>query len=958
MPHHDNREFPEGVATPPAPLSRRDFVTLLGASAALAGLGGCMRAPDREILPYVNAPPDVVPGNPLHYATSMTIDGYATGLVVESHEGRPTKVEGNPDHPASLGAAGILEQASLLQLYDPHRASKPRVGRRPTTIDAVRAAFAPGALTRRVGARGAGLRLLLEPTSSPLVGELLTRVRAQYPDAAISFYAPLESSAPLDAARALLGAPLIPQYDFTKADVVVSLGADVLSAGPFHLRYASDFATRRRRVPSGRLYVAETAPSPTSTLAHGRVALGPSAIGEAAAALLESVTPPPGDGGSSTALGAALAGLAPATRAWVDAVAHDLAANRGRSIILAGAQQPAEVHTIAYALNAALGNVGQTAWFTQSPILEAGERSHDLATFVEGLESGADTLLVFEVNVGYAAPRELDVIRRVRAVPNALYLGAYDDETARATAWHIPASHYLESWGDARAYDGTLSIVQPLIAPLYESLTVAELLGALAGVGATDLHDLLTKSADASWEDALRRGVVAGSAAPHLAPGVQPSAAAEAQHTIMERAGRPAGVEVALVPSASVYDGRFANNAWLQELPDPVTKLTWDNAALMSPALAARTQCATGDVVRLSRAEESIEVPVLVVAGHADDAVSLAMGYGRDGAEGTARGVGVNASPLRAANAPYVAHGVRVASTGAHRELAVTQTHWVVEGREKEIVTGGGVFGDTSRARSRNHRRPLTLYEPAAPSSTGFGADQWAMTIDLDLCTGCSACVVACQAENNVPTVGKKGVLERREMHWLRIDRYVDDAAQQVEVQPMLCQHCEKAPCEYVCPVNATVHSDDGLNEMVYNRCVGTRFCSNNCPYKVRRFNWFDYNDELAETVRMAKNPAVTVRQRGVMEKCTFCVQRIRRAQSDAELAGAPRTGPVTTACEQACPTHAIVFGSLTDPSSEVARLSEDPRAFSALDDLGTVPRVRYLRRGSDASRREADDAR
>jgi molybdopterin-containing oxidoreductase family iron-sulfur binding subunit len=891
----------------------------------------------------------------------MTIDGYATGLIVESHEGRPTKVEGNPDHPASLGAAGILEQASVLQLYDPHRARVPRAGRRRATLDAARAALAPAALSRRIGARGAGLHVLLEPTGSPLVAELIARVRAQYPDAAVSFYAPLASAAPLEAARTLFRAALVPQYDFSKADVVVSLSADFLAAGPFRLRHAADFATRRSHAPAARLYVAETQPSPTSTLADRRIALAPSLIGRAATALFDAVAAASGDNGSS--LGSATPDLPPAARAWVEAVARDLAANRGRSIVIAGPEQAAAVHTITYVLNSALGNVGQTTWFTASPLIEPGEPSHDLGMIAAKIQTNTDTLVILDVNVCYGAPADLDLERRIRSVPNAFYLGAYDDETARSSAWHVPASHYLELWGDARAYDGTVSLVQPLIAPLYESLSTAEVLAALAGLGVANVHDLLTQSdaarGGAAWEDVLRRGVIPGSELPRVIPAAPMAAATDALRSIASTAAADS-IDIAFVRSATVHDGRFANNVWLQELPDPITKLTWDNAALVSPAFAASAHIGTGDVIRLTLDARSIEVPALVVVGHADGAVSLPIGYGRSGAEAAARGVGVNANVLRTVREPFAATGLRLTFTGRQRALATTQSHWDIEGRSKEILAGGEPFDVPDSVRSGNHRRPLTLYEPNAPSSTGFGADQWAMTIDLDLCTGCSACVVACQAENNVPTVGRKGVLESREMHWLRIDRYVDEASpDRVETQPMLCQHCEKAPCEYVCPVNATVHSDDGLNEMVYNRCVGTRFCSNNCPYKVRRFNWFDYNDELAETVRMAKNPSVTVRQRGVMEKCTFCVQRIRRAQIDAEEAGEPRTGPVVTACQQACPTHAIVFGSLTDPTSDVVRLARDPRAFSALEDLGTVPRVRYLRRRNDGNeRREAENAR
>jgi len=942
-------EFPEGAGSAPDPLSRRDFVSLVGASIALAGITGCVRKPDREILSYIDTPPEVVPGQALHYATSMTIDGYATGLVVESHEGRPTKVEGNPDHPASLGASGILEQASVLQLYDPHRARVPRAGRRTTSLDAVTAALGPSSLSRRVGTRGGGLRVLMEPTASPLITSLLSEVRTRYPDASIHFFAPLESASSLAAARSTLGASLVPQFDFSKADVIVALDADFLASGPFHLHHAADLAARRKQSPAARMYVAETAPSPTSTLADRRIALPPSGIARVATALFDAVAPI----GDSSSLGNEPQ-LSEAERAWVNHVARALIANRGRSAVIAGPRQPASVHTIAYALNEALANVGHTTWYTPVPIVEAGDPSHDPTAFAASLE-GVDTLLILDVNICYAAPADLDIARHLRVVPNSLYLGAYDDETARTTTWHVPASHYLESWGDARSYDGTIALVQPLIAPLYQSASVAEMLAALAGRRAPNVHDLLTRAwgqrhaggdAATAWSDALRRGVVRGSASSPLTPRTHGTAVADARRAAAAPAS-DAIIEIAIVPGRAVYDGRFANNAWLQELPDPITKLTWDNAALVGPAFATAHNCRTGSVVSLAVGAQAVEVPVIVVPGHAANAISIAMGYGRDGAEATARGVGVNANLLRTTHAPFAVTIARLAVSGESHGLAITQSHWTTEGRAPTILGQSQPGGDARSATKR--RRPLTLYEPQAPSSTGFGADQWAMTIDLDLCTGCSACVVACQAENNIPVVGKKGVLESREMHWMRIDRYVDgdESAPRFETQPMLCQHCEKAPCEYVCPVNATVHSDDGLNEMVYNRCVGTRFCSNNCPYKVRRFNWFDYNDELAETERMAKNPSVTVRERGVMEKCTFCVQRIRRAQIDSELAQEPHVKEVVTACQQACPTHAIVFGSLTNPDSEVARLSNDPRAFSALDQLGTVPRVRYLRRGA-----------
>ncbi len=660
--------------------------------------------------------------------------------------------------------------------------------------------------------------------------------------------------------------------------------------------------------------------------------------------------------------------LTQSERAWVIAAADDLAAHRGRGIVIAGAQQSAETHAIAHAINAVVGNAGSTIRYTRSPILDAGERSHDVAALSSDLRGGGiDTLLILEGNPAYSAPADVAFVTAVRGVRNSVYLGLYDNETARETTWFVPSAHYLESWGDGRAYDGTASLVQPLIAPLYDGHTVAEVLALVAGETGASAYDLVRRSWSANpgapsafdswWSESLVRGTIAGTAWPESTAVIRWDAV-RAAHAKLGTQKTREQIAINFVASPAVHDGRFADNGWLQELPDPVTKLTWDNAALMAPALATRLGISRGDEVELRLRERALKVPALIVPGHADYTVTLALGYGRSGAEAVARDVGVNANMIRTSAAPFADADVVVTRTGVHRNLAITQEHWSLEGR------GGDILGvvtasppskpqpaQSSRAAEATapprKRRPLTLYEPPAPSANGFGADQWAMVIDLNTCTGCGACVVACQAENNIPVVGRDGVLKSREMQWLRIDRYVEGPPEepQVSVQPMLCQQCEKAPCEYVCPVDATVHSDDGLNEMVYNRCVGTRFCSNNCPYKVRRFNWFDYNGEIAETERMVKNPEVTVRARGVMEKCTFCVQRIRTAQIDAQLADEPRTGPVMTACQQTCPTGAIIFGSLTDPSSEVLRLRDDPRCFSALDQLGTVPRVRYLAR-------------
>ena len=961
------REFPLSALSP-GELTRREFVTLLGASVALAGLGACVREPAEKILPYVSGAPEAVPGAALHFATSMVLDGYATGLLVTSHEGRPTKIEGNPDHPASLGAAGIFEQGSVLQLYDPHRARYVQAGRRRSSWAALVAAFSPAGLKNRVGARGAGLRLLLEPTSSPLTIAMLARVQAMYPDSRTYFYSPLSNAGAMRSAQSVLGGALIPQHDFRTADVVVSLGSDFCASGPFSLRYARHFGARRRVLsPASRLYVAECAPTPTGHLADHRVSASPTALGNIAAALLATIA---GNAhvGSRVPAGtvrasAASIPLTPTARDWVNSAASDLTAHAGRAIVIAGETQSAEVRAVAHALNAALGNSGSTTSlvsYTASPIAGAGETGHDLATFASDLTGGGvDTLLVLEGNPVYTAPVDLNLAHAVGSVRNSLYLGMYDDETARATTWLAPAAHYLESWGDARAYDGTLSMIQPLIAPLYDGHTAAEVLAMIAGGASQSGHDMLRANSSASragggafeswWNDSIARGTVAGSTSPVVAASIRWDAVATAHAQLAAPVARDQ-LEIRFVGSPAVHDGRFSDNGWLQELPDAVTKLTWDNALMVGPAYAGRAKLATGDEVQVDLRGRALKVPAVIVPGHPNEAVTLAMGYGRSGAEAVARGVGVNANTIRTWGEPYNDVGVTIKPTGGHRTLAITQEHWSLEGRGDSII---GVAVADSVAQQiappttpPKKRRPLTLYEPAEPSPDGFGADQWAMVIDLNTCTGCGACVVACQAENNIPVVGRDSVLKSREMQWMRIDRYIQGTPDEpvVTLQPMLCQQCEKAPCEYVCPVDATVHSDDGLNEMVYNRCVGTRFCSNNCPYKVRRFNWFDFNGEITETERMVKNPEVTVRARGVMEKCTFCVQRIRHAQIDAELENKP-TGPVVTACQQTCPTGAIIFGSLTNPTSEVVKQREDPRCFSALDELGTVPRVRYLAR-------------
>jgi molybdopterin-containing oxidoreductase family iron-sulfur binding subunit len=907
-------------------LSRRGFLKLLGASLALAGLDGCTRMPAEKILPYVNQPPELTPGIPVHYATSMVVDGFATGLIVEAHEGRPTKIEGNPEHPASLGAAGVLEQASVLQLYDPNRATRVRSGRTVSSWQAFAAAFAPARLRARVG-QGERFALLLEPTSSPLVGDLLARLQTLYPRMSVYFYAPLASRE-----------ATVRQYDLQRADVILAVDSDFLSSGPFNLRYARQFANRRRNPRSGmnRLYAMEATFSVTGAAADHRLRVRPSAI--------ESLLRELRGGTSSDTSG---------DSAWMHAVSADLSAHRGRSVVIAGERLSPRSRALVDEINAALGNVGSTVWHTPSPLLAAGDERSGLPALVDAMRGGSvDTLICVGGNPAYASPASLGFAALLRKVPNSAYLGLYENETAADAQWFVPAAHYLEAWGDGRAYDGTLSVVQPLVQPLHGGKSAVEVLAALAGTPDAKALDLLrakwkalgVAADDESWAAALRRGFVTGAAAASRSTTavLQSPLASETSEPPTSGSGQ---VEVMFAPDARLYDGAYANNAWLQELPDPVTKLTWDNAALVSSATASRLGVVTGESIVLEIGQSSLEIPILVVPGHADDSVTIPLGYGRTGGEEVARGVGSNAYHLWPALDGFMVSANVHRSDAPRHAFAITQTHWTMEGRDQARSETLAAYRERPSQSSPTRRRELTIYDPVQRLTA---PQQWAMTIDLGTCIGCGACVVACQAENNIPVVGKDDVMKSREMHWIRIDRYLEGASDNPEIvtQPMLCQQCENAPCEYVCPVGATTHSDDGLNEMVYNRCVGTRFCSNNCPYKVRRFNWFDYNAHLTDVERMVENPDVTVRERGVMEKCTFCVQRIREAEISAATAGrALRGEDVRTACQQACPTNAIVFGSLTEHDSEVVRRREEPRVYGVLEELGTEPRVRYLTR-------------
>jgi molybdopterin-containing oxidoreductase family iron-sulfur binding subunit len=938
-------EFPRGAAFAPEELSRRGFLQVLGASAALAGLAAC-RPPRQQIHAYVRHPEQALfPGNPVAYATSAAVGGGVVGLLVTTVDGRPTKVEGNPDHPASLGAAGTFEQATLLDLYDPRRMKG--FSRRGTPL-------APATLLRELVAlaeshdrdRGARLRFLTGATGSPLLLDLRRRILERYPAARFTAYESL-AGAEAEGGRVAFGRPVVPRYRLEDARVLLALDADFLALGPDHLRLAREFA--RRRVPGdglSRLYVAEAHLSVTGAAADHRFRMRPSAVlgfAQQVAARLAR-----GHGLSDLA---PLAGRAEPSREAA-AVADDLARARGAAVVLAGPRQPAAVHALAHALNAALGATGKAVELVAAPEPGAAAGLAELAK--EMGEGRVDTLVVTAFDPAYTAPADVDLEALLQKVPNVLYHALREDETSRRATWLVAATHPFESWGDHRAADGTISIQQPLLQPLHESLSEAELLAAFVpGEAEKGGHRLLQElwraragrgaGFDAQWAQWLSRGVVveASTVRPDV-PAPDLGAIARAVQAVRPP---PDGLEASFVPDYKLLDGRFAENAWLQELPDPITKVTWDNAAQVSPATARELGLATGARVELRLRGRKVDAPVLVAPGHADGVVTLPLGYGRERAGPVGSNVGFDAGALRHSQAPWFEGGLAVAPIGRrpHR-LARTQEHFSMEGRGHALALTAKEW-EHGRGEVEERRGPVPTIH--APVNYEDEANKWGMAIDLSKCVGCGACTVACQAENNIPVVGKTQVLRSREMHWLRVDRYFEGTPEEPRsvAQPVMCVHCETAPCEYVCPVNATVHSDEGLNEMVYNRCVGTRYCSNNCPYKVRRFNFLDYTSGKAPTEKMLMNPDVTVRARGVMEKCTYCVQRIERARIAVRNRGEKRIpeGAFTTACAQACPSQAIVFGNLNDPESEVGRLHRDERRYDLLHFLGTRPRTAYL---------------
>ena len=942
------REFPRqavGWSDDEDPVEgRRSFLKLMGASLALAGLSACTRQPTEHIMPYVRQPEELIPGRPLFYATATTLGGVAHGVLAESHEGRPTKLEGNPEHPATLGALDSFSQASVLQLYDPDRSQALTFEGEIRSWGAFLGVLRE-VLSAQKATNGAGIRILTETVTSPTMAGQLRAIQKQFPGFKWHQWEPAGPHSARAAAAQAFGEPVNTYYNLANASVVVSMDSDFLAQGAGSLRYARQFASRRRvredRPEMNRLYVVEPMPTPTGTKADHRLPLRAGDIEEFAWALATSLGAANGPKNSDNA----------DITKWTGAIARDLLLHKGASLVIAGDHQPPSVHALAHVMNAALGNVGKTVFYTDPIEASQVDQLASLQDLVKDLDAGVvDLLLILGGNPVFNSPADLGMRDRIQKARVRVHLSLYDDETSEMCQWHLPETHYLETWGDARAFDGTATIQQPLIQPLYGGRSAYQMLQMFTDSPEMSAFEIVKgywagkhQGADFEtwWRRAVHDGVVPDTALPARTPAIHGAALAErAQKRLME--GK---LEVIFRPDPTIYDGRFANNGWLQELPKPITKLTWDNAAIISPSESHRLNVANGDLLQLTYGGRSLRAPVFIQPGHVEGAATLHLGYGRTRAGRAGTGVGFNPYVLRTSKALWQDLGLAAEKTSGSYELASTQDFHALDAR-RHIIHKADIEEYKKDPESVHEGaeappRELTIYP-----EWKYPGYAWGMTIDLNACTGCGACVVACQAENNIAVVGKDQVRRGRAMHWIRVDSYYQGAENDPAIynQPVPCMQCEDAPCELVCPVQATSHSAEGLNDMVYNRCVGTRYCSNNCPYKVRRFNFYLFSDFETPSLKLLHNPDVTVRSRGVMEKCTYCVQRINAAKIDSEKQDRKvRDGEIQTACQATCPAEAIVFGDVNDPNSRVSRMKAEKRNYSLLADLNTRPRTTYL---------------
>ncbi|MCA0032166.1 TAT-variant-translocated molybdopterin oxidoreductase [Mesorhizobium sp. B263B2A] len=929
-------EFPAIAERLPAKPNRRTLLKLMGASLSLAGLAACSRA--ERIVPYVRQPEILVPGKPVCYATTLSSDGFGIGAIVESHEGRPTKVEGNPDHPASRGATDAVMQAAVLTLFDPDRSRTPLKDGEPASYGDFLKGMA-ALVSRWTASQGQGGALLLDASTSPTLATQIDALRARYPKLKVYRHNPLATSAAGEASRALFGSALTPIHHLDRAEVIFSLDADFLGEGPGRLAYARDFAVRRRvRNPSdrmSRLYAVESTPTVTGATADHRLAVKPGGIEAVAAAL------------RATLGGQAEVPSSPVDPTWITALSKDLAAAGRNALMIPGAHQSAFVHAAALAVNAELGALGNTVEMIEPP--DTLQVDGDLTTLCDAVGDGAiDTVVVVSANPLHTAPAGLDAHKAFSSLKLLVHHGLYRDETAFLSHWHVPAAHELESWSDIRAHDGTASLVQPLIAPLYDGKTLHELLAVLGGQFATDPLSLVRQHwaalDDGAWKKALGDGVVPHSAAKPISATMAPELGG-----LKPAAKAGGGIDIRFVADPWLRDGRFANASWLQELPRPLTKIVWGNAALISPAMAERLKIENGNIVNVEANGADLDAPAWIVPGHPDQTVTLSFGFGRKVGSVAALSEGYDAFRLRQ-GLEWISTGAAVRPRESSVRIITTQHHQAMEGRA--IVRHASL--DTFRQNPHFVRKDAPPPTESLYPDWPYSQEAWAMAIDLSACIGCMACVSACQAENNIAPVGPDECERGHEMHWLRVDRYYAGPVDAPDTffQPVPCMHCEKAPCELVCPVNATVHTHDGLNAQVYNRCIGTRYCSQNCPYKVRRFNFLDhqsFDKDEAGPEQGAHNPNVSVRSRGVMEKCTYCVQRISARRIQAQIENREiADGEVVTACQQACPTQAIIFGDLNRKNAHVVREKSAPQNYALLEELNTRPRTTYLGRISN----------
>ena len=1000
------REFPQHAEEWHDPLERRAFMKIMGASLALAGLTGCAIQPTELAIPAVKPDPQQKPGKAQYYATAMPAAGGSTPLLVRSNDGRPTKVEGNDQHPASMGATDLWAQASILGFYDPDRSQNTQlrgdIRRWSDFVNAIKTE-----LENQRPKQGAGLRFLTEAVNSPTQAAQLKAILQEFPQARWYQYEPVGRGNARAGTILAFGQPANPVYDLAKAERLVSIDADVLAAKPGNLAYMRQFGEKRKPEEGkeiSRVYAVETTLTTTGMKADHRLALKPSQVENFVRAVAQGVGV------------AGISGQADGEKAtkFAAALAKDLKAHAGKSLVLVGDEQPAMVHALAHAINETLNNVGATVRFTEAlePVSSENPNSQDalegLKTLTGELYSGkVDTLILMGVNPLYDAPVDLNFGDAMQKAKLRVHHGLYFDETAEQCHWHIPAAHYLEMFSDTRAYDGTVTLIQPLIAPLYDACkSPHEVLNAFVKEGKPSGYETLqaayqgkiTGDFTKGWRKAVHDGMLPNSAAAEKG-GLKVNAG-----NLASGAKAPAGsgkYEIAFRADPKVYDGRFANNGWLQELPHPLSKITWDNVAFVSPKTAKELKAemdygSKGGNTNVSLATIDIKgktmtnVPLWVMAGQPDDVITVFLGYGRTKAGrvggDAANRVGYNAYTARTSEAMWFAQGATVTTSLDTYEIASTQTHFTMENRNivheatleefkaapASIHAKRGEDGKKEPGEEHIPGYKESLYPQVdykdQKNQENFGANKerhaynyaWSMAIDVASCVGCNACIVACQSENNIPVVGKEQVARSREMQWLRVDTYYKTAEQdqrntdspmgdQTEIDgayfmPMPCQQCENAPCETVCPVHATVHSAEGLNDMAYNRCVGTRYCSNNCPFKVRRFNFFLYQDFDTPQYQIMRNPEVSVRSRGVMEKCTYCVQRIQGAKITSEVEGREvRDGEILTACQSVCPTNAITFGDQNNANSAVAKLKKEERNYGLLPDLNVQPRTTYL---------------